>query len=76
MGRIKYDLYLPFPNFALKIKWFKHKGVLKESLESLVMFMFRNRNIIENIAVFLGKTDVPHLLNQSMVEISVMNLEN
>ena len=29
---------------------------------------------MESIAVFSEKTDVPHLLNQSTVAISVMNL--
>ena len=48
MGHIKHDLYLPVPNFALKINDLKPKGVLNESLEPLGMFIFRNRNIIEN----------------------------
>ena len=31
-------------------------------------------NRVKNIAVFSEKTDIPHLPNQSMVEISVMKL--
>ena len=40
----------------------------------MAMFLKEDSETTQNIAVFSEKTAVPHLINQSMVAISVMKL--